>query len=113
MRQKLHLRRRFQKVLEQVLAQPMTNMEPLSLDPIQPSSPPDSDMDLLSQGPVPPIFSPVLNMDSELDSPIRKRPLDTTQTIQFKKNNTGLHQKYQSLDIATLLCPNKNFHPSF
>ncbi|KAF1990556.1 hypothetical protein K402DRAFT_390178, partial [Aulographum hederae CBS 113979] len=60
-------------------------------------------MDLLSQGPVPPIFSPVLDMDSELDSPIRKRlPLDTTQTIQFKKNNTGLHQKYQSPREAIL-----------
>ncbi|KAF1986689.1 hypothetical protein K402DRAFT_332103 [Aulographum hederae CBS 113979] len=41
-------------------------------------------------------------MDSELDSPIRKRPLDTTQTTQSKKNNTGLHQKYQSSREAIL-----------
>ncbi|KAF1981139.1 hypothetical protein K402DRAFT_251022 [Aulographum hederae CBS 113979] len=76
----------------------MTVMEPLSPDPIPPSSPPDSDMDLLSQGPVPPIFSPVQDMDSELNSPTptQKRPFDTTTTAHSRRRHADPHQKPQT-----------------
>ncbi|KAF1981148.1 hypothetical protein K402DRAFT_251089 [Aulographum hederae CBS 113979] len=77
-------------------------MEPISQDPIPPSSLPESDMDLLSEGSIPSISSPDLGMESLLLPPTKKRLFESTTTIHLKKKYTALDHKHQTPREAIL-----------